>query len=210
MQLSSTIERLSGVLLENLSKLKQHAEGRLLYLHSKPDVERTSAGIRRDMTLASRLKTPVNGLKGASPLVKLPHFDLVWGYTVEYMHSVLLGVTRQFADYWFDSSNSNEAYYMGWLLMSFVSQAAGLYRQRCMSFNVHQLLHLAEAARQFGPLWAHSAFAFESSNGDLVKLVNAAKAVPAQNSLPVVFACAANHKSVYIRDPQHSKRVEEE
>ncbi|KAL1446704.1 hypothetical protein MTO96_028757 [Rhipicephalus appendiculatus] len=240
---------------------------RLLYLHSKPDVERTSAGIRRDMTLASRLKTPVNGLKGASPLVKLPHFDLVWGYTVEYMHSVLLGVTRQFADYWFDSSNSNEAYYMGrpstlrlinkrllsirpphhftrlprtlqercywkahewrnwllfyclpccrpvlppryfrhfallseaifvlilqelsseqidhagWLLTSFVSQAAGLYGQRCMRFNVHQLLHLAEAARQFGPLWAHSAFAFESSNGDLVKLVNAAKAVPAQ------------------------------
>lgn len=242
-------------------------EGRLLYLHSKPDVERTSAGIRRDMTLASRLKTPVNGLKGVSPLVKLPHFDLVLGYTVEYMHSVLLGVTRQFADYWFDSSNSNEPYYMGrpstlrlinrrllsirpphqftrlprtllerrywkahewrnWLLFyclpccrpvlpqryfrhfsilseaifvlllpelssdqidhtgslltTFVSQAAGLYGQRCMSFNVHQLLHLAEAARQFGPLWAHSAFAFESSNGELVKLVNAAKAVPAQ------------------------------
>ncbi|KAL1429301.1 hypothetical protein MTO96_016458 [Rhipicephalus appendiculatus] len=113
MQLSSTIERLSGVLFENLSKLKQQAEGHLLYLHSKPDVERTSAGIRRDMTLASRLKTPVNGLKGVSPLVKLPHFDLVLGYTVEYMHSVLLGVTRQFADYWFDSLNSNEPYYMG-------------------------------------------------------------------------------------------------
>ncbi|XP_049273313.1 uncharacterized protein LOC119399356 [Rhipicephalus sanguineus] len=254
------------------------------------------------MTLASRLKTPVNGFKGVSPLMKLPHFDLVWGYTVEYMHSVLLGVTRQFSDYWFDSSNSNEAYYMGrpstlrlinqrllsirpphhftrlprtlrercywkahewrnWLLFyclpccrpvlpqryfrhfallseavfvlilqelssdqidhavavrksfkrlissvdyvilhgigssclshvyysfsgllltTFVSQAAGLYGQRCMSFNVHQLLHLAEAARQFGPLWAHSAFAFESSNGELVKLVNAAKAVPEQ------------------------------
>lgn len=45
--------------------------------------------------------------------MKLQHFDLVWGYTVEYMHFVLLGVTRQFTDYWFDSSNSNEAYYMG-------------------------------------------------------------------------------------------------
>ncbi|KAH6946775.1 hypothetical protein HPB50_015240 [Hyalomma asiaticum] len=88
-------------------------EGRLLYLHTQPCVERTSAGVRRDMVLASRLRTPVNGLKGTSPLVKLPHFDLVWGYTVEYMHSVLLGVTRQFTDYWFDSSNSNEAYYMG-------------------------------------------------------------------------------------------------
>ncbi|XP_049516681.1 uncharacterized protein LOC125942543 isoform X1 [Dermacentor silvarum] len=242
-------------------------EGRLLYTHSKPDVERTSAGIRRDMSLAASLKTPVNGLKGLSPLTELPHFDLVWGYTVEYMHCVLLGVVRQFTDYWFDSSNNNEAYYIGrprtlelinrrllsirpphhftrlprtlrercywkahewrnWLLFyclpccrhalppkylrhfsllaeaifvllleelssdqidyaeklltAFVSQAASLYGQRCMSFNTHQLLHLAEAARKFGPLWAHSAFTFESGNGELVRLVNAAKAVPEQ------------------------------
>ncbi|XP_075744426.1 uncharacterized protein LOC142803216 [Rhipicephalus microplus] len=250
-------------------------EGRLIYLNAESDVERTPTGIRRDRTLASRLMTPVNGLKGVSPLVKLPNFDLVWGYTVEYMHSVLMGVTRQFAEYWFDSSNSNEPYYMGrpsplrvinkrllnirpphhftrlprtlrercywkahewrnWLLFyclpccypvllpryfrhfallseaifllllqelssdhidragrlltSFVSQAAGLYGQRSMSFNVHQLLHLADAARQFGPLWAHSAFAFENSNGYLLKLVSAAKAVPAQVLERVVMA----------------------
>ncbi|KAL1485855.1 hypothetical protein MTO96_047198 [Rhipicephalus appendiculatus] len=57
--------------------------GRLLYLNSAPDVERTTLGMRRDMSLAARLKTPVNGLKGMSPLTKLAHFDLVWGYTVE-------------------------------------------------------------------------------------------------------------------------------
>lgn len=66
------------------------------------------------------------------------------------------------------------------LLVAFVSQAAGLYGQRCMSFNNHQLLHLAEATRKFGPLWAHSAFTFESGNGELVRHVNAAKAVPEQ------------------------------
>lgn len=87
--------------------------GRLLYLNSTPDVERTMSGVKRDMSLAARLKTPVNGLKGMSPLTKLAHFDLVWGYTVEYMHCVLLGVTRQFTDYWFDSSNNSEAYYIG-------------------------------------------------------------------------------------------------
>lgn len=66
------------------------------------------------------------------------------------------------------------------LLVAFVLQAAGLYGQRCMSFNNHQLLHLAEAIRKFGPLWAHSAFTFQSGNGELVRHVNAAKAVPEQ------------------------------
>ncbi|KAH7934659.1 hypothetical protein HPB51_028974 [Rhipicephalus microplus] len=87
-------------------------EGCLIYLNAKHDVERTSVGIRRDMTLASRLKTPVNALKGVSPPVELTHFDLVWGYTVKYMPNVLLGLTRHFAHYWFDSSNSNEPSYM--------------------------------------------------------------------------------------------------
>lgn len=49
-----------------------------------------------------------------------------------------------------------------------------------MKFNVHQLLHLTKAARQMGPLWAHSAFVFEGGNGSLVKLVKAAKGVPLQ------------------------------
>ncbi|KAH7965876.1 hypothetical protein HPB49_011776 [Dermacentor silvarum] len=49
-----------------------------------------------------------------------------------------------------------------------------------MTFNVRQLLHLARAARNFGPLWAHSAFGFESGNGQLVKLVTAANGVPEQ------------------------------
>lgn len=49
-----------------------------------------------------------------------------------------------------------------------------------MTFNVHQLLHITQAARNFGPLWAHSAFTFESGNGQIVRLVHAAKGVPEQ------------------------------
>ncbi|XP_043469590.1 uncharacterized protein LOC122503198 [Leptopilina heterotoma] len=41
-----------------------------------------------------------------------------------------------------------------------------------MTFNVHLLLHLAESVYNWGPLWAHSAFAFESGNGQLLKNVN--------------------------------------
>lgn len=42
----------------------------------------------------------------------------------------------------------------------------------------HQLLHLTDAARDLGPLWAHSAFAFEAGNGHIIKLVEAAKLCP--------------------------------
>ena len=37
--------------------------------------------------------------------------------------------------------------------------------QRHYTFNVHQLLHIADAVRNLGPLWAHSAFPFEDTNG---------------------------------------------
>jgi len=36
---------------------------------------------------------------------------------------------------------------------------------RYCTANVHGLLHLADAVRNFGPLWAHSAFPFEGING---------------------------------------------
>ncbi|KAL1439217.1 hypothetical protein MTO96_001312 [Rhipicephalus appendiculatus] len=237
-------------------------DGRRLYINpDMPAPERTTGGVRRDMKLAVELQTPVNGLKGPSAFWPLQYLDLVECFTAEYMHCVLLGVTRQFTDYWFDSSRSHENFYIGrpstltflnrrlksiqpphhitrlprsiqerhfwkahewrnWLLFyclpccrstlpssfrkhfallseaiflllqeqlsspaitqadnllrRFVRRAAALYGERCMTFNVHQLLHLARAARSFGPLWGHSAFGFENGNGQIVKLVTAA------------------------------------
>ncbi|XP_040357221.1 uncharacterized protein LOC121046732 [Ixodes scapularis] len=219
------------------------------------------------MKLALEMSMVINGYKGPSPAVNLPHFDLVWGFTVEYMHAVLLGVTRQITELLLSSANSSERYYIGspclaaavdkrllaikpphsftrlprslgtrgnwkasewrhWLLFyclpctlgilhprywshlaklvegvhlllreeltsssidradallrAFVASTATLYKDQAMTFNIHQLLHLAEAARQMGPLWGHSAFVFESGNGRLVKLVTGANAVPSQ------------------------------
>lgn len=53
-----------------------------------------------------------------------------------------------------------------------------LYGAPAMTFSLHQLLHLAEAVQQLGPLWGHSAFEFESGNGQLVKLVKGSNALP--------------------------------
>ncbi|CAN7984370.1 unnamed protein product, partial [Ixodes hexagonus] len=74
------------------------------------------------------------------------------------------------------------------MLRSFVSMTGTLYGASAMTFNVHQLLHLPEAARQMGPLWGHSAFVFEGGNGRLVKLVKGASAVPQQIVERVVMA----------------------
>ncbi|XP_075749360.1 uncharacterized protein LOC142814492 [Rhipicephalus microplus] len=68
----------------------------------------------------------------------------------------------------------------GRLLQEFVSRTKTLYSPRMMTFTLHQLLHLASSVERFGPLWAHSAFVFESGNGRLLKTITGAKGVPNQ------------------------------
>ncbi|EEC11279.1 hypothetical protein IscW_ISCW009683 [Ixodes scapularis] len=143
-----------------------YIDGSLRFLSFDDAPERTSAGVLRDMKLALEMSMVINGYKGPSPAVNLPHFDLVWGFTVEYMHAVLLGVTRQITELLLSSANSSERYYIDALLRAFVASTATLYKDQAMTFNIHQLLHLAEAARQMGPLWGHSAFVFESGARD--------------------------------------------
>lgn len=77
--------------------------GALRYRQTRIEVERTSAGVFRDMKLAAELGVPVNGMNGLSPLVNMKNFDVVRGQAVDYMHCILLGVTRQLAGFWLDS-----------------------------------------------------------------------------------------------------------
>jgi hypothetical protein len=48
------------------------------------------------------------------------------------------------------------------LLHTFVQTLSQLYGEHVLVFNSHSLLHLVDAVRLTGPLWATSAFAFES------------------------------------------------
>lgn len=83
------------------------------YTNSSDAPERTTDDVLRDMALALEYSMPINGYKGPSPTVQLPHFDLVWGFTVDYMHAVLLGATRQITEELLSSSSSNKRYYIG-------------------------------------------------------------------------------------------------
>ncbi|XP_064462710.1 uncharacterized protein LOC135373439 [Ornithodoros turicata] len=91
----------------------EYVDNCVRYISSHPVEDRTSALVVRDSQLAPELDTDINGVKGPTPLMNLQGFDLVRGCSVEYMHSVLLGVTRQLNDYYFGSSHSSECYYIG-------------------------------------------------------------------------------------------------
>ena len=63
------------------------------------------------------------------------------------------------------------------MLFKFVSEVEDLYGIGAMSFNGHQLLHICKSVYNWGPLWAHSAFSFESANHNLLTAIHCAKGV---------------------------------
>jgi hypothetical protein len=53
------------------------------------------------------------GVKGPTVLSTIPVFDVAKGFVPDYMHSVLLGVVRQFVYMWLDSKNHEKPFYLG-------------------------------------------------------------------------------------------------
>nr|XP_033967044.1 uncharacterized protein LOC117467508 isoform X2 [Pseudochaenichthys georgianus] len=66
------------------------------------------------------------------------------------------------------------------LVVDFVKQFETLYGKQNVSFNVHLCLHLPESVNNWGPLWAHSGYIFESFNGEILKLFHGTQCVPLQ------------------------------
>ncbi|XP_077547661.1 uncharacterized protein LOC144159876 [Haemaphysalis longicornis] len=242
-------------------------DGVVKYCVSTPFADRTDEEAISDMrslcqddSLAS-----VRGVKAVSPFINLPGFSAIWAWCPDYMHCVLLGVTRQITDVWLteaggfyegtrtsllallnerlcsirmpqcvnrqprslhargnwkasewqhwllhysvpcisgiledeyvehwgllvagvylllkDSITDSDVEQSSKLLAQFVVRLQFLYEENHMTYNVHQLLHLAKSAHLFGPLWAHSCFSFESNMGRLLKLVTSSNGVALQ------------------------------
>ena len=216
---------------------------------------RTHESHMQDCTLAYEQDVVHRGVKGPSPIMLLPHFNTITGFVVDYMHCVLLGVTRQFVTMWFDSCYHSDPWYIGtriadvdskllnfhppaeltrtprslkmrkfwkasewrsfllyyspfvlnailpddflkhWMLLSwalyqllqerispecvgkaqvalekFVVYTTRLYGKEHVSYNVHQLVHLCDTVRSWGPLWANSSFPFESMNHVILQM----------------------------------------
>ena len=52
--------------------------------------------------------------------------------------------------------------------------------ERHATLNLHYLLHMPQAVRDLGPLWANTCFEFENSNSVLKKLLHGTKKVHMQ------------------------------
>ncbi|KAL3184693.1 hypothetical protein MRX96_005802 [Rhipicephalus microplus] len=99
----------AGLNWTNMEKLGVYISGSLKYPLLKDGHEpepRTDATFRRDMEVSLESGEPSHGIKGFSPLARLPGFDLVWSVCPDYMHNVLEGVAKQLADIWFGSPGS--------------------------------------------------------------------------------------------------------
>ncbi|KAG0410584.1 hypothetical protein HPB47_012284 [Ixodes persulcatus] len=90
----------------------EHLEGAMRFPEAHQIKERTHELVLRDMKYAVTYETTVNGFTGPSPLINLENHDMVSGQACEYMHSVLLSVTKQLTEHLLDSSNTAERFYI--------------------------------------------------------------------------------------------------
>lgn len=61
---------------------------------------RTHDEYLKDAINATKLHKIVRGVKGLTVLSKIPSFDCIWNFPLEYMHTIILGVTQQMLNMW--------------------------------------------------------------------------------------------------------------
>ena len=78
---------------------------------SKPvSQSRTGEGCLNDSIQATREKKVVNGIKGPSFLMTIQSYDYVKSSAIDYMHGVLLGVSKLLINLWIGSTYSKEKF----------------------------------------------------------------------------------------------------
>uniref|UniRef100_A0ABD2WBX3 Transposase domain-containing protein n=1 Tax=Trichogramma kaykai TaxID=54128 RepID=A0ABD2WBX3_9HYME len=122
---------------------------------------------------------------------------------------------REFADHWSliveaahllmqDKIEEHELYRANDLLKNAVAETERLYGEDAMTYNIHQLLHIVQSVIDWGPLWAHFGYPFENGNGQLLKVVHAAKGVINQMCRHIArnqsLIILENHVSVVLQD----------
>jgi len=78
-----------------------------------PAPMRTSESVLENSLSALQSGQRVKGFHDVTPLAKLPWFDLVLGIVPDYMHGVLLGVTKQFLNLWLSSNKFKKPWFIG-------------------------------------------------------------------------------------------------
>lgn len=80
---------------------------------SQQSESRTHESIIKDMVqVKSKPNTIINGVKAVSPMIAFQHFDLSKGFCIDYMHAVLLGVTKKIIGFWTLPAHHKKSFYM--------------------------------------------------------------------------------------------------
>ena len=90
-------------------------------------------------------------------------------------------------------------------LREFVALSQNKYGLKAMTSIMHQLLHTAASVKDFGPLFSHSAFPFESENFQLLKSIKCAKGVVNQvvRNVNLKHVIQILKRYVYPNSPVH-------
>lgn len=94
-------------------------------------------------------------------------------------------------------------------LTKFVIKLEELYGLSCCKFNVHCLTHLAHCVKDCGPLWATSAFTFESHNHVLMNMCSGTQCVPQQITETFLLSSKVSSLSKSCMDENSSPQVTE-
>lgn len=74
---------------------------------------RTHQEVIQHAKLAEESSKPHIGVKGLAFIASAPKFDLIRGVTIDYMHTVLLGVMKMLLDLWLNKEYKNTSWYVG-------------------------------------------------------------------------------------------------
>lgn len=56
--------------------------------------------------------TPINGVKDVSCMIAADDFDMIHGFSIDYMHCVLLGILKKLLKLWLDKENFKQPYFI--------------------------------------------------------------------------------------------------
>lgn len=88
-------------------------EKRVKYPVRENVIQRNHKDVLLNMKEATISNHVVMGFKGFSVLALAPHFDVVYGFAIDAMHSDYLGIAKALCSSWFDSENHINEFYIG-------------------------------------------------------------------------------------------------
>lgn len=80
------------------------------YVNLNQDIE-----MRNNNELRQKMKDKEYGeaVTGVTPFIALPYFDICYGFIIDYLHNLCLGVIKRTTNLWTDSGSHEKEYYIG-------------------------------------------------------------------------------------------------